>query len=60
MDTTKKKGCCRNNKVDVTPSGEYAGVAIDQADGDKVDKKLVKEDTQSLNNNPRNDDDFDM
>lgn len=30
------------------------GVEINVADGDKVDKKLVKERTQTLNNNPRN------
>lgn len=32
----------------------YAGVAIDMADDEKVTKKLVKEATCEMNNNPRN------
>lgn len=34
---------------------KYPGVAIDAADHDKVDEKLVKERTRTIDNNPRND-----
>lgn len=34
---------------------EYAGVAIDTADDNKVDQQLEKERTSTLNNNPSND-----
>ncbi len=33
---------------------EYPGIAENIADKDKVDKKLVKDETKELNNNPRN------
>ncbi len=32
---------------------KYPGVAIDNADDNDVDRKLVKERTKTLNNNPR-------
>lgn len=32
----------------------YPGVAVDTSDGEKVDRKLVRERTKTLNNNPRN------
>lgn len=35
---------------------DYPGVAVDRADNDKTDSKLVKEDVKDLNNNPRNND----
>lgn len=35
---------------------KYPGVETDNADNDKVDPKLVKEETKELNNNPRNND----
>ena len=37
------------------PVDTYPGVAINNADDEKVDKNLVKERTKTLNNNPRND-----
>ncbi|MDE6557463.1 MAG: hypothetical protein K2K55_10970 [Duncaniella sp.] len=35
------------------------GVDIDDADNEKVNAELVKEETESLNNNPRNEADID-
>lgn len=35
---------------------KYPGAAIDAADDERVDKKLEKERTETLNNNPRNED----
>ena len=35
---------------------KYPGAEIDKADKDKVDSRLVKEETKDLNNNPRNND----
>ena len=35
------------------------GVDIDAADNEKVNAELVKEETESLNNNPRNEADID-
>lgn len=35
---------------------DYPGVDVNKADHDKVTKKLVKEETRELNNNPRNND----
>lgn len=38
----------------IKPVDDYPGVAINNADDEKVDKDLVKERTKTLNNNPRN------
>lgn len=38
------------------PAEEYRGVDINKGDKNKVSKEMVKEDTRSLNNNPRNGD----
>lgn len=35
---------------------KYAGVAVDRADDDKVSNACVKQETNMLNNNPRNTD----
>ncbi len=35
---------------------DYAGVAINHADDNKVNDTLVKERTKEMNNNPRNND----
>ena len=35
---------------------ELPGAAVNAADNDKVDEKLVEERTDTLNNNPRNTD----
>lgn len=40
----------------VAAEKKYPGVAIDSADDDKVNERLVKERTATLNKNPRNDD----
>lgn len=42
-------------KEQVNAEKKYPGVAIDVADDEKVDKKTVRERTETLNNNPRND-----
>ncbi|MCM1349123.1 MAG: hypothetical protein NC338_06880 [Firmicutes bacterium] len=53
----KKKKCCATKKTTVSADAidEYPGVAVNKADDGKVDKKLVKERTCTLNNNPRTD-----
>lgn len=56
MEEKKKRCCCRSKKQEAKASDEFPGVAIDMADDDKVSKKLVKERTETLNNNPRNTD----
>jgi len=35
---------------------EYPGTAIDKADNDKTDPRLVKQEIHELNNNPRDTD----
>ena len=60
METKTKRCCCRKTKPAVNPADKYAGVATDRADGCRTSKKLVKEETAMLNNNPRNDDDKDQ
>ncbi len=35
---------------------KYPGMAVNESDDEKVDAKLVKERTRTLNNNPRNND----
>lgn len=35
-------------------AGRYPGVAVNMADDEDVDRKLEKERTHTLNNNPRN------
>ncbi|MCX4264283.1 MAG: hypothetical protein OSJ37_06160 [Muribaculaceae bacterium] len=35
---------------------KYPGVAVDVADSEKVTPELVKDNTEELNNNPRNND----
>ena len=55
METNKKCGCgCRSKKEQATDT--YPGVAVNVADNGKADKKLEKERTRPLNNNPRNND----
>ncbi|MBD5255377.1 MAG: hypothetical protein HDS53_04815 [Barnesiella sp.] len=39
---------------------DLPGVSIDKADDETVDKSLVKERTETLNNNPRDTDNIDM
>lgn len=48
---------CRNKASDTkNGAGTFPGVAIDIADKEKTDRKLVKERTRAINNNPRNND----
>ncbi len=42
-------------KMDVNED-RLPGIAIDKADKDQVNEKLVKGDVKKLNNNPRNND----
>ena len=49
MDKTKKETIENAER-------NYSGVQTDIANDDKVSKKLVDEETKSLNNNPRNND----
>ena len=53
-----KRHCKVKNTEQVSDKIEnadkYAGVAVNDADGDKVTDKLVSERTKALNNNPRN------
>lgn len=46
----------KTKKSDIEKDAQYRGADINLADDCKVSKKLVKEDTKTLNNNPRNDD----
>lgn len=41
---------------EIRPADKYPGVGIDKDDKDKVSEFLTKQDTCSLNNNPRNND----
>lgn len=56
---------CNNKKLaeelreQIDPA-DMPGVAIDRADDNDVDSKLVKERTSVLNDNPRDTDDVDM
>lgn len=43
-----------NKNIEDTSAIEFPGVAINDADDDKVSKKLVEERTCVINNNPRN------
>ncbi len=43
-------------KIKGNAPDEFPGAAINEADDNKVDKKLIKERTKTINNNPRNDD----
>lgn len=56
---------CKNKKLEEEmreqiKSADLPGVAIDRADDNDVDGKLVKERTSVLDNNPRDTDDVDM
>lgn len=53
MEKKENKCTCTCNQTE--KSADYPGVAINIADDEKVDSKLVKERTEELNNNPRND-----
>lgn len=46
----------KNNNSRRCGAKKYPGVAIDVADNEKVDSKLVKERVKVENNNPRNND----
>lgn len=46
----------KENKKTEIDASIYAGVAIDIADDEKVTERLVKQDTCTLENNPRNND----
>lgn len=53
----------RNKSTNSCPAGkkeedveQFPGVAIDCADDEKVDPRLIKERTKTLNNNPRDTD----
>lgn len=52
----KKRKCCCRSKGQTPAPDIYPGASVNQADNKKVDKKLVKERTATLNNNPRNND----
>lgn len=56
METTKKTTASEDTQAAQTAPSTYPGVAIDLADDNKVTEKLEKERTQTLNNNPRNND----
>lgn len=43
----------RKDKV-INPADKYRGVGVNDADNDKVNSFLTKQDTYTLNNNPRN------
>ena len=43
------------NEIKIKPVDVYPGVATDVADDDKVNETLVAEETDMMNNNPRND-----
>lgn len=51
MEKTKKI-----TKEETIGARDYAGVAINIADNDKVSEKLVKDRVKVENNNPRNND----
>ena len=53
MDTSINNNDSARNSA---KNEQYPGIAIDVADDEKVDAKLVKERTNTLNNNPENDD----
>mgnify|MGYP007107615636 CR=1 FL=1 len=42
----------KNKESKIEPEDKYRGVAVDQADDEKVTPKMVKEDVKELNNNP--------
>ena len=50
----KRKSTVKNES---TSAQKYSGVAIDIANDNQVSRKLEKERTATLNNNPRNEDD---
>lgn len=50
------KSCKKNTNEKVSAADLYSGVAIDISDDEKVTKSEVKDRTQTLNNNPRNND----
>lgn len=57
MDTKSKKCCNTQNRRNVDNAAQdYAGVAINMADGNEVNAKMVKDRTKAMNNNPRNND----
>lgn len=57
MEEKKKRCCCRKKAAEQVKAVEdYPGVAINKSDDNKVDSQLVKERTNTLNNNPRNSD----
>lgn len=43
------------NEIKIKPVDVYPGVATDVADDNKVNETLVAEETDMMNNNPRND-----
>ncbi len=49
----EKKKCCCKVKAEEKDSKKLPGIAIDMGDDNKVDKKLVKQETDILNNNPQ-------
>lgn len=57
MESNTKR-CCKTKKTNQSekPAQDYAGVAVNIADDNTVDAKMVKDRTKSMNNNPRNDD----
>ncbi len=55
METKKKSCSCRcKSKAEKNDEQKYSGLAVNEADGNKVNKDMVKERTETLNNNPRN------
>lgn len=57
-ETKAPRRCCSANQAKAKDAAcrEYPGAAIDAADNDRVTKRLEKQETKTLNNNPRNDD----
>ncbi len=49
MDTNKTTTRQEENAAD-----RFPGAAVDYADSERVDPKMVKRDVKNLNNNPRN------
>lgn len=45
----------KTEKNELEKDAQYRGAEVNIADDCKVNKKLVKEDTKTLNNNPRDD-----
>lgn len=54
MPDKKTKGCSPEGQA-AKAAGQYPGASVDIADTEKVDPKLVKERTKTLDFNPHSD-----